>query len=269
MKIKQPLLKATAPALALGLAFGAQADAEAANVKTAVQASVGTEAAVKEKSGGSILHRLNPVEKRVSSIESELAIVASGLESTETLTSEEYDGYLSQLNSLLNRTNAATNQLNAVAKKSGEETPEVIEVENKISDVVTQVLDTQNLLGTIEIVPETPELELPEEGTVEEPIAPVEEGTDETEVPEEDTTETATPEEGTVEEPVAPVEEGTDETEVPEEETTETTTPEETVEEPAVPVEEGTDEVEAPGENTEETAPAVETDETAGDTVLP
>lgn len=249
MKIKQPLLKATAPALALGLAFGAQADAEAANVKTAVQASVGTEAAAKEKSGGSILHRLNPIEKRVSSIESELAIVVSGLESTETLTSEEYDGYLSKLNSLLNRTNAATNQLNAVAKKSGEDAPEVIEVENKIGDVVTQVLDTQNLLGTIEIVPETPEVELPEEGTVQEPAAPVEEGTDET-VPEEDTTETTTPEEGTVEEPAAPVEEGKDEVGAPEEDTDETTAP--VVDDPY-----------------EGTAPAVETDETAGDTVLP
>ena len=249
MKIKQPLLKATAPALALGLAFGAQANAEAANVKTAVQASVGTEAAAEEKSGGSILHRLNPIEKRVSSIESELAVVVSGLESTETLTSEEYDGYLSQLNSLLNRTNAATNQLNAVAKKSGEDAPEVTEVENKIGDIVTQALDTQNLLGAIEIVPETPEVELPEEGTLEEPTTPVEGGTDETEVPEEDTTETTTPEEA-VEEPAAPVAEGTDVVEAPEEDTDETTAP--VVEDPY-----------------EGTAPAVETDETTEDTVLP
>lgn len=238
MKIKQPLLKATAPALALGLAFGAQANAEAANVKTAVQASIGTEAAAEEKSGGSILHRLNPIEKKVSSIESELTFVVSGLESTETLTSEEYNGYLRQLNSLLNRTNAATNQLNAVAKKSGEDAPEVTEVENKIDNVVTQVLDTQNLLGTIEIIPLTPEVELPEEEIVEEPTAPVEKGTDGTEVPAEDTTETTTPEEA-VEEPAAP-EEGTDETIAP------------VVEDPY-----------------EGTVPALETDETAEDTVLP
>ncbi|WP_050183845.1 hypothetical protein [Domibacillus robiginosus] len=188
MKIKHPLLKATAPALALGLAFGAQADAEAANVKTAVQASVGTEKAASEKSGGSILHRLNPIEKKISSIEDELAVVVSGLENKEALTSEEYEEYLGHLNSLLNRTNAATNQLHAVAKKSGEDAPEVTEAENQIADVVAQILDTQNLVSTIEIAPELPAVELPEEETIEEPSAPVEEGTDEVEAPEEATT---------------------------------------------------------------------------------
>lgn len=184
--MKKHLLKVTSTAFALGIALSAQADVEAASPNASVKA---------QGNGAANLERLNPVEKRISSVDVELQLLSTELANTETLSEEQYDYYEGKLNSLNNRVSASTNQLNAITKKVDDSTEEVINAENTIDEALTNIIEVQELLSTIVVLPEEQPVEEP---TVEEPAV-------EEQPVEEPTVEESAEEEQPVEEPTAEV----------------------------------------------------------------
>ncbi|MFC6040388.1 hypothetical protein ACFPYN_13245 [Paenisporosarcina macmurdoensis] len=165
--MKTSLLKITVPVLAIGLAFSAQGSVSATSPDAGTQAKVNVEVnAGKEISlakGGDFTHRLTPIDERIFSVNSEIEEIIVVLEDAESITFEEYFFYQEKLNSLDNRLNASTNQLNAVTKKFDGDSVEVTELELEIEASFVATLEAQNLLDSIDVVPELPEIEEPTE----------------------------------------------------------------------------------------------------------
>ena len=154
--MKKTFIKAAAPALAIGLAFSGQAGAEAANPNANAKAEVNSVTQAVQYNGASLSHRLSPVENRLSSVESEVASIVSELANVDTLTPDQFEYYQGLVDSLFGRVNASTNQLQAVTKKFDDNAPEIVEVEIAINEVYNSAFTTQNLLDSIEVVPEEP-----------------------------------------------------------------------------------------------------------------
>ncbi|MDB0579436.1 hypothetical protein [Salinicoccus roseus] len=220
---RRSLMKLTAPALAIGLALSGQGDAEAASPNANINGIVNSNAQVSQSNGASLDHRLSPVENKLQSVQLEANFIASQLEDAESLTPEQYEYYKGEIDSLLNRANASTNQLNAVSNKFGNDASGIIEVEGDINLTISLILDLEDLLEGIEIVPEEPVEEAPDEETPEEPVE---------EVPDEETPEEPVEEAPDEEAPEEPVEEAPDEEapEEPVEEAPDEETPDEPVE---------------------------------------
>lgn len=165
--MKKSLYKMTAPALAIGLAFSAQGGALAAspnaqaNVNAEVKAEVKAEQRGFLNGGASLSHRLIPIEKRISSVDVEVAELTAELEATGSLSFEEYVYYQEQLNALFGQVGASTNQLQAVTKKFGEDSAEVAEAKAEINAAFSVTLEAQNLLDSIDVIEELPEVEEP------------------------------------------------------------------------------------------------------------
>ena len=174
--MKTSLFKITAPALAIGLALSAQGGVYAAGPNAETQAKANTEVNVGQKNflgvGASLTHRLAPIDNRISSVDFGVAELSAELEATESLTFEEYFFYEEQLTSYLNRLNASTNQLEAVTKKFDEDSAEVTEVEVALDASLTATLEAQNLLNSIDVIEELPDVEEPIEEPIEEPVTP-------------------------------------------------------------------------------------------------
>ena len=209
--MKKNLLKVTAPAIALGLVLSVQSNVGAASPNSQGNGQV---------NGTVNLERLIPIEKRISSVDMELDLIVSVLGQKETLSEDQYDYYQEKLISLNNRVKASTNQLSAVLKKADDSTEEIVDTKNDIDEALIEILEAQELLNSIEILPEEPIEESTEEVPTEESTVevPTEEGTEE--VPTEEGTEEETTEEGTE---VVPTEEGTEEEPTDEEVTEEET----------------------------------------------
>lgn len=179
--MKKSLFKVTAPALAIGLALSTQGTVLAAgpNAEAKVKADVKIEQSQFSKGGADVTHRLVPIEKRISSVNFEVAETVAELQAVESLSLAEYLAYEEELNSQFGKIGASTNQLEAVTKKFDETVPEVIAAELAITTAFTQTLEAQNLLDSIAIVEDVPEVDVPTEEPVEVPAeVPVEEPTD-------------------------------------------------------------------------------------------
>lgn len=182
--MKKTLFKLTAPALAAGLALTASGSAFAAGPDA--NANVKAQVKVEQKAnvnGADLSHRLIPIEKRISSVDFDIAALTAELEAAESLSYEEWVYYQEALNALFGQVGASTNQLQAVTKKFGEDSAEVAEAKGEINDAFSTLVQAQALLDAIEVTVEVPEVEVPEEPEVEVPAEP------EVEVPAEPVTE--------------------------------------------------------------------------------
>ncbi len=170
--MKTSLLKITVPVLAIGLAFSAQGGVSATSpdAGTSAKVNVGVNAGkeITQAQGTDFTHRLTPIDERIFSVDSEIEEITLVLEGAESITFEEYFFYQEKLNSLVNRLNASTNQLNAVTKKFDVDSVEVTELEVAIEASFVANLEAQNLLDSIDVVPELSEIQEP----TEEPVTP-------------------------------------------------------------------------------------------------
>ncbi|MDN7241451.1 hypothetical protein QWY14_06585 [Planococcus sp. N028] len=150
--MKKSLYKITAPALAFGLALSVQGGAYAASPGASAETKAHfTATAGKEAVKVNAAHHLTPVQKRISSVNGEVAKIAAKLESKESLTSKEYYTYQKQLTSLVNRLNASNHQFKAISKKfKGSE--ETAKVEAAIKASFASSLHAHELLNSIEVV---------------------------------------------------------------------------------------------------------------------
>ncbi|WKA56460.1 hypothetical protein [Planococcus shixiaomingii] len=178
--MKKSLLKITAPALAIGLAFSVQGGALAHSPNASAQGKANANSEVKVNHVPSqikvvkIDKRLAPVEKRLASVNSELSQIVTILSTKESLTLEEFSYYEDRIKGLNNRLKASTNQLNAVSKKLGSGSSAVVEVKLGISGSKGAITEAQTLLKSIPIVAAPPETEVPIETDVpaESPVTP-------------------------------------------------------------------------------------------------
>lgn len=124
----------------------------------------------------SVTHRLIPIENRISSVEVEVAETIAELQAVESLSLAEYLIYQDELNAQFGKIGASTNQLIAVTKKFGDTVPEVLAAEVAINAAFATALEAQNLLDSIVVIEEVPEVpveeptEEPAEEPTEEPI---------------------------------------------------------------------------------------------------
>jgi hypothetical protein len=175
--MKKTLFKLTAPALAAGLTLSVSGGALAAGPD--IHANVKAQAKVEQKgtvNGADLSHRLIPIEKRISSVDFEIAALTAELEAAESLSYEEWVYYQEALNALFGQVGASTNQLQAVTKKFGADSAEVAEAKGEINDAFSTLVQAQALLDAIEVTVEVPEVDLPEEPEV--PEAPTEPATE-------------------------------------------------------------------------------------------
>lgn len=89
MKMRRSLMRLTVSSLALGLAVSATGEAEAASPNANINGQVNSNAQVSQQNGPGLEHRLSPVIRKIQSVENEVNILSSELESVETLTSEQ------------------------------------------------------------------------------------------------------------------------------------------------------------------------------------
>ncbi|MFD1861522.1 hypothetical protein [Planococcus chinensis] len=175
--MKKTLIQLTAPALAAGLAFSGTGGALAAgpDAHANVKAQVKVEQSAKVN-GADLSHRLLPIEKRISSVDFDVAALTAELEAKESLSYEEWVYYQEGLNALFGQVGASTNQLMAVTKKFGEDSAEVAEAKAEINEAFSTLVQVQALLDSIEVTVEEPEVETPEVPEAPEmPEAPAEE----------------------------------------------------------------------------------------------
>ncbi|MDN7246927.1 hypothetical protein [Planococcus shenhongbingii] len=159
--MKKSLLKFTAPALAIGLMATAQGSALAENPLADAKAKteVKVEQSTVSKSGADVIHRLNPIEKRISAAASQLTEITSDLEEEKTLSYKEYFDYQEQLNAVFEKLGASTNQLQAVAKKSDEHSAAAMAVKFELNAAFESAVKAQSLLESVDVNEEAPETE--------------------------------------------------------------------------------------------------------------
>ncbi|WP_309088573.1 hypothetical protein [Domibacillus sp.] len=127
--MKRSFIKAAAPALAVGLAFSAQAATASASVPTHTETQ-----------------SLKTVQSHITVIDKKLEDIHADLAKERVISEETRVRSLSRLNSLLYQTNTASQKVDALAQQLGGDTIQTTDAETKLNTAAARILEVRDAL---------------------------------------------------------------------------------------------------------------------------
>ncbi|MCI2252773.1 hypothetical protein L2D08_00170 [Domibacillus sp. PGB-M46] len=127
--MKRSFIKAATPALAVGLAFSAQAATASASVSTHTETQ-----------------SLKTVQGQITVIDKKLEDIHADLAKERVISEETRVRSLSRLNSLLYQTNTASQKVNALAQQLGGGTIQTTDAETKLNTAAARILEVRDAL---------------------------------------------------------------------------------------------------------------------------